>query len=78
MPIIVTTRELPKATTSHADTELGKRFQDPRWRPQANERPKNAGEEKVCIPLGKISAEQRAEQHQRWFRRGQRLRAGCE
>ena len=39
----------------------------------------NAGVERVCIPaLGKISAEQRAEQHQRWFRRGQRLRAGCE
>jgi transposase, IS5 family len=40
---------------------------------------KDAGVEKVCIPaLGKISAQQRAEQHQRWFRRGQRLRAGCE
>jgi transposase-like protein DUF772 len=40
---------------------------------------KAAGVEKVCIPaLGKISAEQHAEQHQRWFRRGQRLRAGCE
>jgi len=40
---------------------------------------KHAGVEKVCIPaLGKISAEQRAEQHQRWFRRGQRIRAGCE
>ena len=39
----------------------------------------NAGVERVCIPaLGKISADQGAEQHQRWFRRGQRLRAGCE
>ena len=39
----------------------------------------NAGVKRVCIPaLGKPSAEQRAEQHQRWFRRGQRVRAGCE
>ena len=40
---------------------------------------KTAGVKRVCIPaLGKPSAEQRVEQHQRWFRRGQRLRAGCE
>jgi Transposase domain (DUF772) len=40
---------------------------------------KNAGIKRVCIPaVGKPSAEQRAEQHQRWFRRGQRVRAGCE
>lgn len=39
----------------------------------------NAGVKRVCIPaVGKPSAEQRAEQHQRWFRRGQRVRAGCE
>ena len=47
---------------------------------QANKRAAhNAGVKRVCIPAtGKPSAEQRAEQHQRWFRRGQRLRAGCE
>lgn len=40
---------------------------------------KDTGVKRVCIPaLGKPSAEQYAEQHQRWFRRGQRLRAGCE
>jgi transposase, IS5 family len=39
----------------------------------------NAGVKRVCIPaVGKPSAEQRAEQHQRWFRRGQKVRAGCE
>ncbi len=39
----------------------------------------NAGVKRVCIPaVGKPSTEQRAEQHQRWFRRGQRVRAGCE
>jgi IS5 family transposase len=33
----------------------------------------------VCIPaLGKLKAEQTAEQRQRWFRHGQRFRAGCE
>jgi IS5 family transposase len=38
-----------------------------------------AGVKRVCIPaVGKPSVEQRAEQHQRWFRRGQRVRAGCE
>jgi IS5 family transposase len=37
------------------------------------------GVEKVCIPaLGKLKAEQAAEQRQRWFRRGQRWRVGCE
>jgi IS5 family transposase len=37
------------------------------------------GVKKVCIPaLGKLKAEQATEQRQRWFRRGQRLRAGCE
>jgi transposase, IS5 family len=39
----------------------------------------SVGVKRVCIPaVGKPSAEQRAEQHQRWFRRGQRVRAGCE
>jgi transposase, IS5 family len=40
---------------------------------------KEAGVTKVCIPaLGRPGPEQAREQHQRWFRRGQRLRAGCE
>ncbi len=40
---------------------------------------KERGVEKVCIPaLGRLKPEQAAEQRQRWFRRGQRLRAGCE
>ena len=40
---------------------------------------RQAGVEKVCIPaLGRLRPEQAAEQRQRWFRRGQRLRAGCE
>jgi IS5 family transposase len=38
-----------------------------------------AGVEKVCIPaLGRLRPEQAAEQRQRWFRRGQRWRVGCE
>ncbi|MGO8917417.1 MAG: transposase [Stellaceae bacterium] len=42
-------------------------------------RPPKTGVKRVCKPtVGKLSAEQRAEQHQRWFRRGQRVRAGCE
>lgn len=47
---------------------------------QANQQAaKRAGVERVCIPaLGKLRAEQRAEQRQRWFRRGQRFRTGCE
>ena len=37
------------------------------------------GVKQVCIPaLGKLTAEQAAEQRQRWFRRGQRWRVGCE
>jgi transposase, IS5 family len=37
------------------------------------------GVKQVCIPaLGKLTAEQSAEQRQRWFRRGQRWRVGCE
>lgn len=40
---------------------------------------KQAGVKRVCIPaLGRPGAEQAAEQRQRWFRRGQRLRTGCE
>jgi IS5 family transposase len=38
-----------------------------------------AGVARVCIPAqGRLSQEQRAEQRQRWFRRGQRIRTGCE
>jgi len=37
------------------------------------------GVKKVCIPaVGKLKPAQLAEQRQRWFRRGQRLRVGCE
>jgi len=37
------------------------------------------GVKRVCIPaLGKLKPEQAAEQRQRWFRRGQRWRVGCE
>jgi transposase, IS5 family len=40
---------------------------------------KEKGVTRVCIPaLGKLKAEQAAEQRQRWFRRGQRWRVGCE
>jgi transposase, IS5 family len=49
------------------------------WSPHNKQAAQRAGVTRVCIPaLGKPSAAQRAEQHQRWFRRGQRLRAGCE
>ena len=38
-----------------------------------------AGVKRVCIPaLGRPGPEQARMQRQRWFRRGQRLRAGCE
>jgi len=38
-----------------------------------------AGVKRVCIPaLGRPGPEQARTQRQRWFRRGQRLRAGCE
>jgi len=37
------------------------------------------GVKRVCIPaLGKLKTDQAAEQRQRWFRRGQRWRVGCE
>jgi len=37
------------------------------------------GVKRVCIPaLGKLKPDQAAEQRQRWFRRGQRWRVGCE
>jgi len=40
---------------------------------------KEAGVKRVCIPaLGRPGPEQAREQRQSWFRRGQRLRAGCE
>ncbi len=40
---------------------------------------KEKGVKKVCIPaLGRLKPEQAAEQRQRWFRRGQRWRVGCE
>jgi transposase, IS5 family len=40
---------------------------------------KERGVDQVCIPaLGRLKAEQAAEQRQRWFRRGQRFRTGCE
>jgi len=49
------------------------------WSHRNKQAAKTAGVKKVCIPaVGKLSAEQHAEQHQRWFRRGQRVRAGCE
>ena len=49
------------------------------WSHANKQAAKNAGVKRVCIPaVGKPSAEQRAEQHQRWFRRGQRVRSGCE
>jgi transposase, IS5 family len=37
------------------------------------------GVKRVCIPaVGKLKPDQVAEQRQRWFRRGQRWRVGCE
>jgi transposase, IS5 family len=49
------------------------------WSARNKQAAQSAGVTRVCIPaVGKPSAAQRAEQHQRWFRRGQRLRAGCE
>ena len=37
------------------------------------------GVKRVCVPnLGRPSRARRAEQHARWFRRGQRYRTGCE
>jgi DDE family transposase len=38
-----------------------------------------AGVARVCIPaLGRLQPDQAREQRQRWFRRGQRYRTGCE
>lgn len=38
-----------------------------------------AGVKKVCVPaMGRGSVAQRQMQRQRWFRRGQRFRTGCE
>lgn len=40
---------------------------------------KEAGVARVCIPaLGRLHPDQAREQRQRWFRRGQRYRTGCE
>jgi hypothetical protein len=40
----------------------------------ANKRGQGEGVEKVCIPaLGKLKAEQAAEQRQRWFRRAEKV-----
>jgi IS5 family transposase len=49
------------------------------WSPANKRVAQEAGVRKVCIPaLGRLRQEQAREQRQRWFRRGQRLRAGCE
>ena len=49
------------------------------WSPANKRVAKEAGVKQVCIPaLGRLGQEQAREQRQRWFRRGQRLRAGCE
>lgn len=49
------------------------------WSAKNKREAKAAGVARVCIPAqGRLSQEQRAEQRQRWFRRGQRLRTGCE
>jgi IS5 family transposase len=49
------------------------------WSPRNKQAAHRAGVISMCIPaVGKLSAAQRAEQHQRWFRCGQRVRAGCE
>jgi IS5 family transposase len=49
------------------------------WSPRNKQAAHSAGVTKVRIPaVGKLSAAQRAEQHQPWFRCGQRVRAGCQ
>lgn len=49
------------------------------WSPANQRAAKQAGVKRVCIPaLGRPGPEQAREQHQRWFRRGQRFRTGCE
>jgi IS5 family transposase len=49
------------------------------WSAKNKREAKAAGVSKVCIPAqGRLSREQRAEQHKRWFRRGQRFRTGSE
>jgi IS5 family transposase len=49
------------------------------WSPANKKGAMAAGVKKVCIPaMGRGSAEQRQLQRQRWFRRGQRFRTGCE
>src|SRR5258708_1468733 len=49
------------------------------WSHANKQAAQRAGVERVCIPaLGRLREEQRTEQRQRWFRRGQRFRTGCE
>jgi IS5 family transposase len=49
------------------------------WSHANKQAAQRAGVERMCIPaLGRLRAEQRAEQRQRWFRRGQQFRTGCE
>lgn len=49
------------------------------WSAKNKREAQAAGVAKVCIPAqGRLSQEQRADQRQRWFRRGQRFRTGCE
>jgi IS5 family transposase len=49
------------------------------WSPANQRAAKQAGVARVCIPaLGKPHPEQARTQRQRWFRRGQRYRTGCE
>jgi IS5 family transposase len=49
------------------------------WSARNKQAALEAGVRRVCVPAtGRPSAAQRAEQRQRWFRRGQRFRTGCE
>lgn len=49
------------------------------WSARNKRAAQERGVKRVCIPaLGKLKVEQAAEQRQRWFRRGQRWRVGCE
>ena len=49
------------------------------WSQDNKRRARQAGVKKVCIPAqGRLSEEDRVEQRQPWFRRGQRYRTGCE
>jgi len=49
------------------------------WSPANQRAAKQTGVKRVCIPaLGRPGPEQAHQQRQRWFRRGQRFRTGCE